>query len=245
MILLPAIDLLGGRAVRLLQGRREQARVYSEDPPALAAALVAQGARALHVVDLDAAFGGPRQRALIAEVVRAAAVPVQLGGGLRSLSALDEAFAAGAQRAVIGSAALDDPSFVERAVARFGRDRIAVALDVKQGRPAARGWVEERDGSPADLARRFAEAGAGCIVHTAVDRDGTLAGPDLDGLGAVCAAAPLAEIVASGGVGELAHLLALAAAAPANVGAVIVGKALLEERFTVRDAQDALRGVGR
>lgn len=240
MMLLPAIDLLGGKAVRLLKGERAQAKIYADDPAALAARLAAEGAEALHLVDLDAAFGEPRQIVLIAAVVRAAGIPVQLGGGLRDLDALEAAFEAGVGRAVIGSAALDDPSFVERASARFGRERIAVALDVKGGRPAARGWVEQRDGSPAELAARWAAAGAGCIIHTAVDRDGTLEGPDLEGLAAIASAAFTAEIVASGGVGSLEHLAALATAAAPNVTAVIVGKALLEGRFTLREAMERL-----
>jgi phosphoribosylformimino-5-aminoimidazole carboxamide ribotide isomerase len=241
-----AIDLLGGRVVRLRQGERRSAKVYSEDPTAQAKDLVAQGARALHVVDLDAAFGERRQTAVLSGIVKAAApVPVQVGGGIRTLGEMESALEAGAARAVLGTAAVERPQLAGEAVRAFGAGRIAAAIDVKDGKAATRGWTEARGPTAVELASRLAAFGVEWLVVTAVARDGMLDGFDLGLLREVSAAAPSAAIIASGGAGSLAHLKALASAGLPRLAGAIAGTALYEKRFAVRDAQDALELVER
>lgn len=238
-VLFPAIDLLGGRAVRLHKGERATAKIYSEDPPAQAAAFRAQGARALHVVDLDAAFGEPRQLAVISAIARACApLPVQVGGGVRDLAALEATLAAGAARAILGTAAVERPELAGEAVARFGAARVAVGIDVKDGRAAVRGWTASTGPRAGELAARLAGLGVRWFVVTAVARDGTLGGFDLELLREVAEAAPGCAVVASGGAGALAHLEGLRGL-PGLAGA-IAGTALYEGRFTLAEAQAAL-----
>lgn len=237
--LYPAIDLLSGRAVRLHQGLRESARVYGDDPAEQARRFVAQGARILHVVDLDAAFGEPRQLALIERIVRAAApVPVQVGGGVRDLAAARATLEAGAARVVLGTAAVERPELAGEAVRAFGAERVAAGIDVKDGRAAVRGWTSASGPPAAELARALLRQGVRWFVVTAVARDGTQGGFDLDLLREVAAAAPGAHLVASGGAGSLEHLRALAGL-PGLAGAV-AGTALYEGRFGVAAGQAAL-----
>ncbi|MFL5312751.1 MAG: HisA/HisF-related TIM barrel protein [Myxococcales bacterium] len=244
-ILYPAIDLLGGRAVRLRHGDRRSAKVYSEDPPAQARAFVEQGAQALHVVDLDAAFGEARQTAVLAGIVRAAMpVPVQLGGGIRAIEQIEATLEAGAARAILGTAAVERPELAGEAVRRFGPERIACGIDVKDGRAATRGWTEARGPSPERLAALFARMGVAWLVVTAVARDGTMEGFDLRLLRDVALSAPSANVIASGGAGSLSHLKALAAAGVPGLAGAIAGTALYEGQFSIRDAQAALDRVG-
>lgn len=242
-LLHPAIDLLEGRAVRLHKGDRATAKVYADDPAAQARAFVEQGARVLHVVDLDAAFGGPRQLPLLRRIAAAAApVLVQVGGGIRDAAAAAETLEAGAGRIILGTAAVEQPDLAGETVARFGADRVACGIDVRDGRVATRGWTEWRGPTAAELAARMAAQGVRWLVVTAVSRDGTLEGFDLQLLREVAAAAPEARLVASGGAGELSHLRALAAARLPTLAGAIAGTALYEKRFTVREAQAALLG---
>lgn len=237
--LYPAIDLLEGRAVRLHKGLRESARVYSEDPVGQARRFVGQGARILHVVDLDAAFGEPRQLDLIERIARAAApVPVQVGGGVRDLDAARATLAAGAARVILGTAAVERPELAGDAVRAFGPERVAAGIDVKDGRAAVRGWTEATGPAAADLARALLRTGVRWFVVTAVARDGTQGGFDLELLREVAAAAPGAHLIASGGAGSLDHLRALAGL-PGLAGA-IAGTALYEGRFDVVAGQAAL-----
>jgi phosphoribosylformimino-5-aminoimidazole carboxamide ribotide isomerase len=237
----PAIDLLGGRAVRLEKGDRASARTWSEDPPAQARSFVAQGARALHLVDLDAAFGDPRQAKLVAAIVAAArGVPVQVGGGLRDLGSMEETLAAGAARVVLGTAAVERPELAGEAVRRFGAARIACGIDVKDGRAATRGWTEARGPAASQLAAALAKQGVEWLVVTAVARDGTLEGLDLSLLREVSRAAPGARLIASGGAGAIADLEKLAGSGLAQLAGAIAGTALYEGRFGVREAQAAL-----
>jgi phosphoribosylformimino-5-aminoimidazole carboxamide ribotide isomerase len=243
LLLHPAIDLLEGRAVRLRKGDRRTAKVYAEDPVAQARAFVEQGARVLHVVDLDAAFGGPRQLALIGRIAEAAgAALVQVGGGIRDAAAVEETLRAGAGRIVLGTAAVEEPALAGAVVARFGEARVACGIDIRDGRAATRGWTEARGPTAAELAARMAAQGVRWLVVTAVSRDGTLDGFDLPLLREVAAAAPDACLVASGGAGELSHLRALAEARLPTLAGAIAGTALYEGRFTVREGQRALQG---
>jgi phosphoribosylformimino-5-aminoimidazole carboxamide ribotide isomerase len=242
-VLYPAIDLLEGRAVRLFQGERKSAKTYAEDPVAQARAFADQGAQALHVVDLDAAFGGSRQLELIRRIARAAApLPIQVGGGIRDLAAVEQTLEAGAGRAILGTAAVEHPALAGAAVERFSAGRVACGIDVKEGRAASRGWTEARGPEAAGLAAELSSLGVRWLVVTAVSRDGTLEGFDLALLREVARAAPDAQLIASGGAGELEHLRALAAAGLGTLAGAIAGTALYEGRFSVREGQGALEG---
>lgn len=235
MILLPAIDIRGGRCVRLTQGDFAQETVYDEDPVAVARRYAADGAQWIHVVDLDAALEGvPRNRDVVRDVIRAAGIPVQRSGGIRTLDAIAEALGDGAARVVIGTQALLDPAFGRGAVARF-EDAVAVGLDVRGTRLQARGWTEDA-GDLWETIEALDAAGARRYVVTDVARDGMLQGPNLELLREVIARAQ-ASVVASGGVSSLEDLRAIAAT---GAEACIVGKALYAGRFTL---PEALRAV--
>jgi 1-(5-phosphoribosyl)-5-[(5-phosphoribosylamino)methylideneamino] imidazole-4-carboxamide isomerase/N-(5'phosphoribosyl)anthranilate isomerase len=236
--LYPAIDIRRGRAVRLEQGRADAETVYDADPVAVAVRFAEQGAAALHVVDLDAAFDGvPRNRHLVEEIVDATGVPVQASGGIRSMSDLDAAVGYGASRVVIGTMALEEPSFVAAAVARHG-DKIAVGLDAEGTTLKARGWTTA-SGDLFSALRQFTLMGVTRFVFTDIGRDGMLAGPNVERLVEV-AEATTARVTASGGVSSLDDLRVLAHA-HAQVDAAIVGKALYAERFTLPEALAAVR----
>lgn len=231
MILLPAIDIRGGRCVRLVQGDFAQETVYDEDPVEVARRYAREGAQWLHVVDLDAALEGvPRNRDVVAAVISAVDVPVQASGGIRSLEAIEAATAAGAARVVAGTQALLDPAFVEAAVARFG-DAVAVGLDVRGTRLQARGWTEDA-GELYGTLDRLSALGVARFVVTDVAKDGMLQGPNTDLLRDVIARTP-ARIVASGGIASIADLRAVAAT---GAEACIVGKALYAGAFSLPQA---------
>jgi phosphoribosylformimino-5-aminoimidazole carboxamide ribotide isomerase len=197
------------------------------------------------VVDLDAAFGDGSNRALIRRLVAETPLKVQTGGGLRSEDDLAEVLDAGAARAVIGTAAIEDPELVRRAVERFGADRIAVGLDARGRRPAARGWTEESGTDLFDLARRMVELGARTVVHTDIERDGMLMGPNL-GLSAALAAESGAEVIVSGGMSGMGDVDAVAAAARerGGIAGAIIGKAIYEGRIGLGEALARARGEG-
>ena len=234
MELFPAIDLLGGKCVRLYQGDYAQSKVYGDDPVAQARAFEAEGAPWIHVVDLDAArTGDPVNRTVIAAIADAVGVPVQTGGGVRDDAAADALFAAGVARVVVGTAALEDPAFVRRLAARHP---VAVGLDARGRDVAVRGWLEGSGQDLLALANAFGDAGVAALVVTEISRDGTLEGPDLAGLADVVAATTI-PVVASGGVGTLADLSALAAlqSGGRTLAGAIVGRAIYEGAFTVAD----------
>lgn len=231
MKLFPAIDLLGGRAVRLEEGKRERATVFHDRPALLVAELARGGADRLHVVDLDGAFGEPRQLDLIAAIVRASPIPVEVGGGLRDRAAVDAILALGAAFAVLGTAAVRDPGLVEQ-VCRAHPGRIIVAVDARDGVVAIDGWTTSGGITAVELARRAAGWGAAAVLYTDVARDGLGGGPNVAATAALARAAGI-EVIASGGVGTLADIAALARA---GVPAVVVGRALYDGKFTVADA---------
>lgn len=236
----PAIDLRRGRCVRLEKGDADRETVYGDDPLAVARSFAEAGAAWIHVVDLDAAFGDGSNRALIRRIVESTGLKVQTGGGLRSEDDLAEVLDAGAARAVIGTAAIESPELVRRAVERWGADRIAVGLDARGRRPAARGWTEESGVDLFDLAARMVEMGARTIVHTDIERDGMLQGPNL-ALSAELARATGAGVIVSGGVAGGDDVAAAARAGEGIVG-IIVGKAIYEERIDLREAIRAAKG---
>ena len=231
MILLPAIDIRGGRCVRLVQGDFAQETVYDEEPAEVARAYEAQGAEWLHVVDLDAALEGePRNREVVAGVIASVSIPVQASGGIRSLEAIQAAVSAGAARVVVGTQALLDPGFVADAVGRFGNE-VAVGLDARGDRLQARGWTEDA-GDLWETLDRLGAAGVARFVVTDVAKDGMLEGPNTDLLRRVIERTS-ASVVASGGVSSLEDLRAVAAT---GAEACIVGKALYAGAFTLPDA---------
>jgi 1-(5-phosphoribosyl)-5-[(5-phosphoribosylamino)methylideneamino] imidazole-4-carboxamide isomerase/N-(5'phosphoribosyl)anthranilate isomerase len=237
LTLYPAVDIRDGRAVRLTQGRADAETVYDEDPVAAAVAFAEAGAEWLHVVDLDAAFTGePRNRHLIADIVEATGVPVQASGGVRSMRDLNDAVEYGASRVVIGTMALEEPSFVAAAVAEH-EDKVAVGLDADGTTLKARGWTTE-GGDLFEALRRFTIMGVQRFVFTDISRDGMLTGPNVERLREV-ADATVARVTASGGVSSLDDLRALQSAHP-RVDAAIVGKALYAGRFTLAEALAAV-----
>jgi len=240
VIVIPAVDLRAGRCVRLREGRADRETVFSDDPVATAVGWKARGAERLHVVDLDGAFAGePRQAALIADIVAAVApVPVEVGGGLRSLGALEAALETGARWAVVGTRAALDPEFLGEACRKLP-GRIVVAVDARGERVAVRGWTEVAATTVTDVGARARDAGAAALLYTDVSRDGTELGPNVESTAALARAVEL-PILASGGVARLDDLRRLAAI-PRVVGTV-VGRALYTGAITLEAALAALEG---
>lgn len=239
MVILPAIDLKGGKCVRLRQGREDDVTVYGDDPASQAADWRRQGGQELHVVDLDGAFAGtPRHAAVIAQVIKAFGGPVEVGGGLRTPEALSAVLDAGATRAIIGSAALDDPEFLSSSLEIYG-DRIAVGIDARGGFVQTRGWVETSKTLATELARAVAAMGVKTIIYTDTATDGMLGGPNLEQMAAICDAAPSCEITASGGVSTPEDVVNLRRLGKANLRAAIVGKALYDGRTSLDAMNEA------
>ncbi len=234
--LLPAVDVAAGQAVRLVQGEAGSATSYG-DPLEAALTWQRDGARWVHLVDLDAAFGRGSNRELLARVVGALDVAVELSGGIRDDASLEQALATGCARVNLGTAALESPQWCAEVIAKHG-DRIAVGLDVRGTTLAARGWTKEGGDLWEVLARLDAEGCARYVV-TDVRRDGTLSGPNVELLQQVCAVTDR-PVVASGGVSALADLRALAALVPAGVEGAIIGKALYAGAFTLPEALAAV-----
>ena len=234
--LFPAIDLRGGRAVRLLRGDYGAETVYSDDPVEVARAYATAGARWIHVVDLDAARTGEAANLdLVAAVAAAVGCTVQAGGGVRSSEAAERLLAAGVERVVVGTAAVERPELVAELCA-LHPGRVVVGLDARHRRLAVRGWTETTGADLVGVVRRLEGEGVAAVVVTEIGRDGTMAGPDLDQLRAVLEATGL-DVVASGGVGTLDDLRALA---DLGVAGIIVGRALYEGRFSVEEALSCL-----
>ncbi len=233
MEVIPAIDVLDGRAVRLAKGRRDAVTLEGGDPVALARRFASDGAARLHLVDLDGAFSGTPSPGLVASVVAASGLPLQVGGGYRTVEALEAALAAGAERVMVGTAALS-PGFLAAAVATVG-SALVVAIDVQDGRVAVEGWTRSSALTAPELSRRCAEAGVARLLVTATARDGSLAGPDLDLLAQVL---PVGlPVIAAGGIASTADLRALQ---ELGCEAAVAGSALLAGRFTLAEARAAL-----
>ena len=242
MILYPAIDIAGGRAVRLVQGDFDAETVYADSPLEAARAWVDAGATHLHVVDLDGArTGAPQNLHQLERIATELGVPVQYGGGLRSVEAVAGAIAAGAARAILGTAAFSDGAFLDEVVGRFG-ERIVVSIDTRGGFVSTAGWTETTTLAADAAVERLQERGVRTFVFTNVDKDGLLGGPDLDEVRQV-AAAVRGSLMYSGGIGRREDLEGLAALRLDNLDGVIVGKALYEQRFSVGEAQAALAGA--
>jgi phosphoribosylformimino-5-aminoimidazole carboxamide ribotide isomerase len=243
LILYPAIDIRGGRAVRLVQGDYSRETTFDADPLDAAVRWVGQGARALHVVDLDGARAGvPRNLDHVERIASTAAVPVQVGGGLRDAEAVEAALATGAERVVLGTAALTEPALVEALVGEYGGSRIVVAADSRRGRVAVEGWERESELSAVELVVELGARGVGTFLFTPVEVDGTLAGPAMEELAAAADAAARAgaKLLYSGGVGDLDDLRTLARLGLPALEGVVVGRALYEGLFSVAEGQAAL-----
>jgi phosphoribosylformimino-5-aminoimidazole carboxamide ribotide isomerase len=242
MKLYPAIDMLGGKAVRLVKGDYDASKVYDEDPLRAAQAWVAAGADRLHVVDLDGAkMGAPANLDHLRRIASQLGVPIQFGGGLRSLRTVEQALDAGAERVILGTAAFADPDFLAQALARWP-ERVLVSVDVRGGRVATSGWTETIELTAEQVIDRLWHQGAKRLVYTNVDRDGMLEGPDLPDVRRI-AEAVRGDFIYSGGIGSLSDLEGLAALGERSLEGVIVGKALYERRFTVEQALAALAGA--
>lgn len=236
MLIIPAIDLRQGKCVRLEQGRKEAATAYDRDPIGVARAFEADGARMLHVVDLDGAFGEGQSlnRDIAKRIIHSVSIPVQFGGGMRSIHDVDELILAGAKRVVIGTLAAESPETLARLVERFG-PRIVVGIDARDGQVMTRGWEKQGQIEAVDLARRIADVGVERIVYTDVARDGMLVGPNIEQTCFISRKSGL-KVTASGGVSSLDDIAQLTRVSEAGVDSVIVGKALYEGRFTLKEA---------
>ncbi|HYY06568.1 MAG TPA: 1-(5-phosphoribosyl)-5-[(5-phosphoribosylamino)methylideneamino]imidazole-4-carboxamide isomerase [Candidatus Limnocylindria bacterium] len=239
MILLPAIDIRGGRAVRLRRGDFSQETVYADDPLEAARSFVEAGARFLHVVDLDGArHGQPVNLEHLRRITRELAVSVQYGGGLRDVMAVREALAAGAERVVVGTAAYSDVEFVDELLAAW-EPRVVVAIDARGGHVSVAGWTKATKMLPEDVIARLGRRGVRQFMYTNVDRDGSLEGPDLGEVRRISDAVR-GRFLYSGGIGGLEDLRALGSLRLVNLAGVVSGKALYEQRFTLAEGQAAL-----
>jgi phosphoribosylformimino-5-aminoimidazole carboxamide ribotide isomerase len=239
LILYPAIDIREGRTVRLAQGDYEREIAYDDDPVVAARRWADEGARWLHVVDLDGALAGePRNLEYVRRIVAAVDVPIQLGGGLRDSGKVEEAFSAGVERVVLGTAAVRDPELAE-AIAAVHGDRVIASIDARGGKVSAEGWTQRSQLTPEEAVAALTDRGIDRFVYTPVDLDGLMEGPDLDSLRAL-AQSTEAELIYSGGVGSLDDLRALASLRLKNLGGVIVGRALYEGRLGIADGRAVL-----
>lgn len=243
MDVIPAIDLLEGRCVRLYQGDYQQSQVFNEDPVAVAHQWAQDGASRLHLVDLDGAkVGRPENWKAIKAIVDAVDIPVQVGGGLRSYDRVAELFELGVRYAILGTAAVENPNLVGELSQAFP-GRIFVGIDAREGKVATRGWLETSEVMAVDLAKQMAEQGAAAIIYTDIKRDGTLQGPNMDALRELASAIET-PVIASGGVSTLTDLLSLLGLVPLGVTGVIVGKALYTGDVSLKQALQAV-GPGR
>ena len=237
MEVIPAIDLRGGRCVRLFQGDYDRETVFSDDPVATAKRWAGQGASRLHVVDLEGARDGQQANAgAVRAIIDAVDLPVQVAGGVRTLEIVAAWLERGADRAVLGTAAVQEPQFAADAVARYG-DRIVVSIDARDGYFAAAGWREQTDQRVDDLFVRFVELGVKRFVYTDIGVDGTLTAPNYDAIEALLRSTP-AKLIAAGGVAQIEHIVRLA---ELGVEGVIVGRALYEGTLLLPDALAAVR----
>jgi phosphoribosylformimino-5-aminoimidazole carboxamide ribotide isomerase len=243
MDVIPAIDLLEGRCVRLYQGDYERSQVFNDNPADVAKQWVDQGATRLHIVDLDGAkVGHPVNTQAIEAIVQAVSVPVQVGGGLRDRIGVAQLLSTGVQRVILGTAAVEDHPLVEQLCKEFP-ERIVIGIDARNGWVATRGWLETSEVTATDLAGQMAQLGVAAIIYTDIHRDGTLTGPNLDALRELATGISI-PVIASGGVSSITDLLSLLALEPLGVSGVIVGRALYTGNILLKEAIQAI-GSGR
>lgn len=236
MHIFPAIDLRGGKVVRLEQGRAEAETIYGADPVAVAASFLAAGAKYIHMVDLDGAFTGELKNLhLVEAVTKASPLFVELGGGMRTEGAIAQALGAGVRRVVIGTRACESLPFVRAVVEKFGAERIAVGIDAKDGIVSTKGWTAPSQWTAPDLARAVAGQGIRTIIYTDIATDGMFTGPNLNALRELSSAVPEVGIIASGGVANIEHIQSLRTLGETIEG-VIIGKALYDGKLNLADA---------
>jgi phosphoribosylformimino-5-aminoimidazole carboxamide ribotide isomerase len=244
VILYPAIDLKNGFCVRLEQGDMARATVFSRDPALQAHAFAAQGFEFLHVVDLDGAFAGkPMNAAAVERILRTVAVPVQLGGGIRDSSTIEAWFDKGVERVIVGTAAVRDPALVRYAARKFP-ERVAVALDARDGKVAVEGWASASERTALEVAREFEDVGVAAIIYTDIARDGLLKGLNLDATIALAEAISI-PVIASGGIASLADIEALLAPRAQKLAGAIAGRALYDGRLDAAAALALIRAARR
>ncbi|MCM3749336.1 1-(5-phosphoribosyl)-5-[(5-phosphoribosylamino)methylideneamino]imidazole-4-carboxamide isomerase [Paenibacillus pasadenensis] len=231
----PAIDIRGGKAVRLVQGDYNQETVYNDSPVSAARDWEAAGASWIHLVDLDGAKAGhPVNAELIGEIARSVSVPVQLGGGLRTEADVERLVALGVSRVILGTAAIEDRSFVERVLAKYG-DKVAIGIDARNGYVATRGWLETSEVKAEELAKELAAKGAETFIFTDISRDGMMEGPNVEAIRSLAAYSG-AKVIASGGVSRIEDLRSLSQYADQGISGAIVGKALYTGAISLADA---------
>ena len=243
MTIYPAIDLKDGRCVQLKQGDPNRETFFSDDPVAMARHWLEGGAEWLHVVDLDGAFVGvPKNAEAITEIARSVPIPVELGGGLRSMEGIRAAFDSGVRRAIVGTAAIENPDLVREACKEFP-NRIAIGVDAKGGMVATRGWKDTTDKPAGELALEMEDLGVSVIIYTDIGRDGMLSGPNIEATQALAESLKI-PVIASGGISSLEDIAMLGQIATSGVEGVIIGSALYEHKFTLAEAIDVgRRGV--
>ncbi|RKD21806.1 1-(5-phosphoribosyl)-5-[(5-phosphoribosylamino)methylideneamino]imidazole-4-carboxamide isomerase [Ammoniphilus oxalaticus] len=235
-IIYPAIDIRGGKCVRLFQGDYDQETVYGDSPVDMAKQWEQQGAAWIHVVDLDGAkAGAPVNDEAILEMARTVNVPIQVGGGIRTMEHARKYLDGGVARVILGTSAIQDRPFAEEALATFGGSKIVIGIDAREGYVATHGWLETSEVKADTLARELAKKGAEVFIYTDIARDGTLEGPNIKGNLELAREANV-TVIASGGVSKMEDLKQLAPHAADGISGVIVGKALYMDRFTLADA---------
>lgn len=239
MQVIPAIDLMHGKVVRLIKGDPERATFYDKwgTPVEVAQKWKREGAERLHVIDLDAAFGKPDNLKVVSEISEATNLPIQVGGGLRNVEAVQRLLNGGIQYVILGSLAFHDPSAITRIREEFGADRVIVALDHREGMVMVEGWTSSTTFSLKEALETYADCGVKCFLITSITRDGTLSGPDLDTLEEACKWSG-GGVIAAGGIGTLGDLVALKCI---GVDAAVVGKALYEGKFTLKEAIESVK----
>jgi phosphoribosylformimino-5-aminoimidazole carboxamide ribotide isomerase len=239
MILYPAIDLKDGQCVRLLRGEMSAATVFGDDPAAQAAAFQSAGCEWLHLVDLNGAFAGqPVNGAAVEAILARVSVPCQLGGGIRDMATIEGWLARGLARVILGTVAVENPALVREAAHAFP-GKVAVGIDARKGRVATRGWAEETEVMATDLARSFEDAGVAAIIYTDIDRDGAMAGPNVEATAALARSVAI-PVIASGGVSSMVDLMALRDTGV--IAGAISGRALYDGALDLATAIAALRG---
>jgi phosphoribosylformimino-5-aminoimidazole carboxamide ribotide isomerase len=239
MLVIPAVDILGGKCVRLFRGDPKRNKVYYEDPLEAAQLLESQGAELIHLIDLDAALGSGQNMEAIQRILENISVNVEVGGGIRSLQKADELLKLGTYRIIFGTAAVKNPVLVKDGVRCYGSESVAVAIDEKDGKVAVHGWKNKSELDYLELARSFGSMDVGALIFTPISVDGTLKGPQIEKTVKIVEAVDV-PVIASGGVAKLEDLVALT---KTGVEGVVVGTAIYEKKFTVKEALEAVKNV--
>jgi len=239
MLIIPAVDIMGGKCVRLVEGDPAKLKVYFDNPLEAAKLLEDQGAELIHLIDLDAALGSGQNMGAIEKILKKLRVKVQIGGGIRSLEKAETLLKLGASRVIFGTVSIQNPTLIEEAVRRYGSTRVAVAIDEKRGKVTFHGWKNRSEINYMDFARSFEAMEVGVIIFTSTSVDGTLKGPQVEKIVKLVEAVKV-PVIASGGIASLNDLVKLAGT---GVEGVVVGTALYEEKFTFKQALEIVKGV--